>query len=304
MDDLEERLRRHADAVIGTAPPVTVDEIRARHPRRHPRLGRVLTASAVALAAAVLLTMVVVTRRQGSSTNVAAGTEPALTLDGQTAWQLGILNGTLHPTDADIKVRFTDSFLAAVPPAKFRSEVAPLGSRGPWRVLAEVERRDDTVLAVQLVSAGEEQVRLTLHRAGNGRFDGSTILAAVPCAAAVDPSMPLSPQLADQLAWTKQVLASSSELSDDELRQRFAPSFLAQVPLAELPSAIAKLRALGPYTFRNYEGPPSTYQLMARVGVRTGEEARLTLAVETTTPHRITALAIFTQAPCTLANTP
>jgi hypothetical protein len=105
--------------------------------------------------------------------------------------------------------------------------------------------------------------------------------------------------LGDQLAWIKGVLASSARLSDAEIEEHFSPSFLAHVPPNQLRANTEKLRALGPYSFRNYEGPPTAAQLAARVGVFSGEEARLTLAVDTEAPNRISGFAIFTQPPCT-----
>src|SRR5439155_11887527 len=133
--------------------------------------------------------------------HVTAGGEYPLTLDGQTQWQLAVLNSTIQPSDAEIRSRYSKRFMAAVPVDKFRSENDTVQRRGPWRVLGEIERRDERVLAVQLISANGEQVRLTMHRASDGRFDASTILAAVPCAEAVDVSTPLSAELGGQLTW-------------------------------------------------------------------------------------------------------
>jgi hypothetical protein len=65
-------------------------------------------------------------------------------------------------------------------------------------------------------------------------------------------------------------------------------------------SGLADIRKLAPFTVRGYEGTPAARTLQARLGIRTGEEARLSLALDAADPPRITALALFTQAPCRL----
>src|SRR5947209_1554626 len=195
MDDLEERLRRYADSSVAATAPVTADEARARSSRR-PRRSRLWM---VAAAAAVigLVAAGVAFNRGGTVKHVTANGDYPLTLDGQTQWQLALLNSTIHPSDAEIRSRYSASFVAAVPVSKFRSTVDTVARRGPWRVLKEIERRDDRVLAVQLAAANGEQARLTLYRTTGGPFEGSTILFAGPCAPAVDAATPLSPELGD-----------------------------------------------------------------------------------------------------------
>jgi hypothetical protein len=187
----------------------------------------------------------------------------------------------------------------AVSPAAFRRTAKQVQDRGPWRVHSEVERRGQEALAVQLVSENGEQSRLTLHRTDDGRLDGATALLAQPCAPAPPPETALAPPLAAQLDWIKQKpLASADGLSDDEIAGHFAPSFLSAVPRDKIRADLAKISTLGPYTFRHYEGPATPVSLVLRVGVRTAEEARLSLAVEPQAPHRITTFSVLTQPPC------
>ena len=176
--------------------------------------------------------------------------------------------------------------------------MAPLRSQAPWSVLTEVERRGTEVLAVQIMSKEGSQARLTLHRGADGRIDASTILTAVPCAGPVDAATNLAPDLRAQLTWVTTLLSSASAPSDAELRDRLSPTFLAAIPPEQFRAALAQLRALGPFTIRSYEGSPAPLNLTARVGVRTGEEARLELTIELGSSHRITAFAIRTQPPC------
>src|SRR4051794_5605737 len=217
MDDLEERLRRYADANVAATTPVTADEARARASRRPPRSRLWMVAAAAAVIG--LVAAGVALNRGGTVKQVTANGDYPLTLDGQTQWQLAVINSAIHPSDAEYRSRYSPRFVAAVPVSKFRSSVDTVARRGPWRVLTEIERRDDRVLAVQLAAPNGEQARLTLYRTTDGRFDGSTILFATPCAPAVDAATPLSAELGDQLAWIRGVLASSARVSDAELEE-------------------------------------------------------------------------------------
>src|SRR5437763_9318305 len=141
MDDLEVRLRRYADATLAATSPVTAEEARSR-------AGRQLSRSRlwVAAAAAVVIGLVgvgVALNRGSTVKHVTAGGEYPLTLDGQTQWQLALLNSTIQPSDAEIRSRYSPPFLAAVPVDKFRSTNDTVRRRGPWRELSEIERRGE-----------------------------------------------------------------------------------------------------------------------------------------------------------------
>ncbi len=236
---------------------------------------------------------------RGGETVTAGGSQDfSLTLDGHRDWFLAVLNRQIEPTDEAFRSRYSDSFLAAVPPDEFRQALATVSPMGPWRQLEEIERRGETILAVQLAAPGKEQSRLTFALGNDGRVQGSTILMATHCAEAVDPAIPLSPGLAQQLAWVQELLGSDREVSDEELQARFAPSFLSSVSPDKFRAGLVQLRELGPYSLRGFEGAPLAASLAARVGVRSGEEARLTLSVEASGAARISGLEIRTQQPC------
>lgn len=309
MVDLEERIRRHVDAQLLLVDPVTADEARSRaHGPRASTMWegptRWFAVAALVLAVTGIVAALAVRDRSQDSPRasvVDAGQDPDLTLDGLRDYQLQLLNGR-EPTDAELQARYTGTFLAAISPDKFRSTQRSLEERGHWRIAGEVERRDDTVLAVQLIAADGTQARLTMHRAASGKLDASTILLAQACAPAVTIDSTLEPALRSHLDWAMALLASEKDPSDAELRDHLAPSFLEMVPLGEFRSGLGQLRALGPYSLRSYEGAPNRIQLAARVGLRTGEEARLSLSIEPREPHRITGFSIFTQAPCTVSD--
>ena len=300
MIELEERLRTYAASVLAEAPPVTVEEVRRGRPQARSVLRRGLAVAAVVLALVGVGAAVTIDDEE-ETTRVTTNPQTfPLTLDGHRDWTIAVLNGDIEPSDEAMEARYTDDFLAAISPKEFRAVSAQLTPMAPWEALTEVERRDEEVLAVQLASASGEQVRLTLHRTPSGKLDGSTVLAAAPCADPVPADTKLDGPLGDAHAWVTELLASSSSPTDEELRQRFAPSFLAEVTPDRLRAGLPQLRALGPYTLRSFEGPPLPFSLTARVGLRSGEEARLALAVETDPPHRITGFSVFTQAPCRL----
>lgn len=256
-------------------------------------------------ARAVLLVMSIVLAGAGVVAAVVVGGdagEPSdpggSSLDRLRDWQVAVLNGDVEASDEAIGERYSASFLAAVPASSFRDGAEALRPMGPWRLGHEIERRGDDVLAVQLVGAGGEEARLTILRGAGGRIEGSTILRATPCAVAVDPEAPIAAPLADRLEQALAFFREGNDPSDEELAERFAPSFLAELPPAGLRAALEQVRALGPFRVRSYEGEPLPASLVARLGVRTGEEARLTLGVEPDAPHRITTLTVFTEQPC------
>lgn len=223
-----------------------------------------------------------------------------MTLDGDRDWMLAAFNGEAEPTDGDFRARYSAGFLAHVPPAKMRALVDTLQPKRPWRVLQEVERRADDVLAVQLVGRDDEQARLTMRVGADRKIVAATVLMATPCAPAAPADAPLSPDLAARLGWVKKVIDSGHVPDDDELRATFSPSFLAAVPVDKTRAALEQIHALGPFTYRSYEGPPRERSLTMRVGVSTGEEARLTLTVDPPPARTISGLTVQTQQPCRL----
>lgn len=299
MIDLEDRLRAHAASALELAPPVTADEVRGRAPR--PMTTRLLAIAAVLLSLAGVGAAVTVDDDEDATRVTTGPSTFPLTLDGHRDWYVAVLNGQEAPTNEEIEARYSESFVQAVSPEKFRSTSEPLIAMAPWRIISEVERRGEEVLAVQLASRSGEQARLTIHRDPTGQVDASTILAAVPCADPVPIDTEIDGPLRDRFGWITELLGTTSTPSDDELRRRFAPSFLSAVPPERLRVGLPVLRDLGPYTLRSFEGPPSAHSLTARVGVRTGEEARLSLAIEPEPPHRITGFSVFTQPPCRMS---
>lgn len=252
-----------------------------------------LLALSIALTAAGVVAALVVggDEREGTT---ARGSQ----LDRLRDWQLAVLNGELEATDEAVRERYSVSFLANVPASTFRSGAETLRPLGPWRLGPEIERRGDEVLAVQLLGGAGEEARLTIFRGDGGRVEGSTILRATPCAAAVDAKVPVATPLADRLEEALDLFRDGPDPTDEELAERFAPSFLAELPPTRLRAALDQIRAIGPFRVRNFEGEPLQTSLVARLGVRTGEEARLTLGIEPDAPHRITTLTVLTQQPC------
>ena len=297
MSDLEERLRTYAAAAIEEASPVTAEEVRGMTRPARPMMTRLLAIAVVLLALAGVSAAVVL--NDDDATRVTSGPPSfPLTLDGHRDWNVAVLNGEVAATDEQFRARYSEDFVDAVSAEEFRSTSEPLIALGAWRVISEVERRGEELLAVQLASASGEQARLTIHRDRSGKVDGSTILIAVPCADPVATDGTINGPLNERFGWITELLGATSTPSDEELRERFAPSFLSAVPPDRLRAGLPQLRDLGPYTLRSFEGPPSAYSLSARLGVRTGEEARLTLAIEPDPPHRITGFSVFTQPPC------
>lgn len=298
MNDLEERLRTHATSVLLQVAPVTADEARGISTKARPSRARLLALAAELLALAGIGTVLTFDAdRKRTHVTTAPSTFP-MTLVGHRDWNVAVLNGEVRATDEELEARYSEDFVKAVSPAKFRSTSEQLIAMAPWRIISEVERRGEEVLAVQLASRGGEQVRLTLHRNSTGEVDGSTILAAVPCADPVATDVVLDGPLNDTLGWITELLETTMTPSDDELGQRFSPSFLSSVPPERFRALLPQLRNLGPYSLRSFEGPPSAFGLTARVGLRTGEEARLSLSIEPDQPHRVLAFSVLTQPPC------
>ena len=298
MTDIEDRIKRYATSAIEATPPVTAEEARS-HASRRRRGGPWVKFLAVAAVIALIAGTAGIAMRDGGDTQeVATGSRDfPLTLDGYRDWRLAVINAEIEATDGELERRYTEEFLAAVPPETFRENSEALIDLGPWTVLREIERREN-VLVVQLQAPGDQQARVTVMTGPDGRAVASTILMAEPCAEAVAADVALDPALAGQLEWVKALLASTEEPSEQELRDHLAPSFLSAVPVDDFKAALGQVRALGPYTYRHHEGSPLSSSLTMRVGMRTGEEARLTLAIEPRAPHRITGFAIRPQQPC------
>lgn len=300
---LTSAVRRHVEAAEASVRPVTADEARGRAAARRPRWAGQTLVAAVVL---VVVTLGVAVAGWIDTTEDTAMVDTAdvwpLTIEGQRDWLLTIINGAHEPDDAELRARLDDTFLRAVPPGAFRATTRQITPLGPWTVATEVERRDGT-LALQLLAAdGEQQARLSLTLAEDGRLSGALVLLADSCASElVEPaSVALAPALQERLDWILAVVADGRTLSDEELTDVIDPAFLQALPGDEMRTAIAEVAALGPLTMRWFEGEPGPTELIARVGIFTGEEARLRLSIEPDPPHRIAGASVLTWAPCAL----
>ncbi|HUQ39762.1 MAG TPA: Cpe/LpqF family protein [Acidimicrobiales bacterium] len=241
----------------------------------------------------------VVTRPDGDTRVTTEGAGFPLTLDGHRDWQVALMNGEIQLSGEEFIKRFAPNFVVEVPFSTFIRTAKELQSKAPWRVLAEVERRGDEVLAVQLVAADGTQARFTIHLYELGKVDSSTILIARPCAGELAVAgTALPPSIAGQWEWARDILTTNRAVTDEEVRDHLSPSFIRQMGPEEFRMQVAQLRRIGPFTVRSFEGRPSPVLLRARVGVSTGEEARLELAVELPAPHRVVGLTVLTQTPC------
>ena len=298
MPDIETQLRSYAADLLERVEPVTSAEARSMARRTQLRRRLVGVAAALVLVAGAFAA---ISRVGGNDPTTTAGDDVArlpMTLDGQRDWLLATLNGH-NPSDDEIRSRFTDAFLAAVPPTKLRDEDRQVQKLGPWHIQSEVERRDHA-LAVQLVATSGQQARLTVALDAEGKIDGSTVLFTTPCATAVKPAdAHLDGTLATQLQWYLAVIGGNQDPSVDEVAAHVAPNVLDQIGgasgfVAELP----RVRAIGPFTPRAFEGMPTSTELNLRVGVLTGEEARVHILIEPDAPHRMLSASILTQQPC------
>jgi hypothetical protein len=296
-------VRRHVDAVANGVRPVTADEARARAATRRPRwTGPLLAAAAVLAVVAVGVAVAGLVESTEDTTMVDTADAWPLTIEGHRDWLLAVVNAEHEPDDAELEARLDDTFLREVPPESFRATTRQITPLGPWMVAAEVERRD-RALALQLLAAdGDQQARLSLALGDDGRLAGALVLLAAPCAAElVEPAqVELTPALQERLDWLLAVVADERTVSDEELAEVIDPSFLQAMPGDEMRTALAEVAALGPLSLRWYEGAPSSSELVARVGILSGEEARLRLAIEPDPPHRITGASVLTQEPCEL----
>jgi hypothetical protein len=296
-------VRRHVDATVAGVDPVTADEARSRVAQRRPRwAGPLLAAAAVLAAVAVGVAVAGLLESTEDATVVdTAGAWP-LTIEGHRDWLLAIINGEHEPDDAELRARLDETFLQAVSPESFRAATRQITPLGPWTVATEVERRD-AALALQLLAGdGEQQARLSLALADDGRLAGALVLLASSCSAElVEPaSVELAPALGERLDWLLDGVADGRTPSDEELAAVMDPAFLQALPGDEMRTALAEVAALAPLTLRWYEGSPGPTELTARVGIVSGEEARLRLSIEPGPPHRITGASVLTREPCGL----
>lgn len=298
--ELEIQVRQYAELLVDSVPPVTAEEAQERAERRRWRSPTRWLALAAAVAMVAGLAAVVTIGGDGEEeTSVAAGDYP-LTLDGHRDWFLDVLNGR-DPSDTELEGRLAGSFLAAVPPEQFRRINDSVQSRAPWRVLREVERRDEQTLAIQLVNEDGDQLRLSFAVGGEGKVFHAVVLSAVPCGEVIPAGeAELAPPLAERLDWALVAVNGGGDFSDEELASVLAPSFIDGMPPPQFRAVLERIREIGPLTQRHYEDRPTETALFLRVGVHTGEEARLTLNIERDSPHRIIGFAVLTQQPCRL----
>ncbi|WP_324650346.1 serine hydrolase [Georgenia sp. H159] len=85
--------------------------------------------------------------------------------------------------------------------------------------------------------------------------------------------------------WVLEQLAATDGPSPQEAEERFAESFLAQVPAAQAEAVFAQLRAVGPYVVEGYEGAEDAAQVPL-----TGADDRFLLHVATDVEGRMTTL--------------
>jgi pimeloyl-ACP methyl ester carboxylesterase len=106
-------------------------------------------------------------------------------------------------------------------------------------------------------------------------------------------SLPSTP-VALQLAWVIERLDPTSPgTTEESVREHFAPSFLAQLSLAEtIETANQITDAYGPVSLAGFVRPPTNTQALILVTSPGGDELLVTIAVEREEPHRITALNV------------
>lgn len=299
--EVEVEVRHYAEVITESVPPVTADEARERAEHRGgpPAIARWLALAAAVVLVAGLAAVLVSSGDGEEETKVAAGDFP-LTLDGHRDWFLEVLNGA-DPSDSELERRLAVTFLDAVPPEEFRKINDSVQSGAPWRVLREVERRDEQTLALQLVNGDRDQMRLSFSVGAEGRLTAAMVLSAVPCGEVTPPGeAEVAPPLAERLDWVLAAVNGGGDYSDEEIASVLAPSFVDAMPPAQFRTVLEQVRAIGPLTKRHYEDRPTETTLFLRVGIHTGEEARLTLSIERDTPHRITRFSFLTQQPCRL----
>lgn len=296
--EVEVEVRHYAEVMIESVPPVTADEARERveHRRGPPGVARWLALAAAVVLVAGVAAVLVSSGDGEEETKVAAGDFP-LTLDGHRDWFLRVMNGHV-PSDAELEERLALSFLQAIPSEEFRQVFDSVHAGAPWRTIREIERREQQTLAVQVVDAEGDQSRLSFAVGGEGKIVHAVVLAAVPCGEVIPPDdVDLAPPLAQRLEWLWAAANGETDPSEEEIASVLHPSFMAPV---EFRSGLQSLRTLGPLTKRHYEDRPTDRALFLRVGINSGEEARLSLHTEREAPHRITGFSFLTQQPCRL----
>ncbi len=114
--------------------------------------------------------------------------------------------------------------------------------------------------------------------------------SAVPLAASGGPiTLPATP-VGKRLQWVLDALNSASvQLTAADVTVAFAPSFLAQLSIDQLNTALQQVAAAGPFTVVSYTPVPGGFQAEARID---GPTASLSvgIAVDATAPNRIAGL--------------
>lgn len=114
-------------------------------------------------------------------TPTATVTIPSDAVGRQLRWMVGQMNS--DAVTADTSTRFTDAFLAQVPPAQWLLMLGQLRAQAPW-VVESVET-DGSTGAATLVARGR-RYRLTMTVADSGRIDGALLKEAAQGQAATD----------------------------------------------------------------------------------------------------------------------
>jgi pimeloyl-ACP methyl ester carboxylesterase len=127
-----------------------------------------------------------------------------------------------------------------------------------------------------------------------GQVAGTSRAAPDSTLPSVDPSSPVG----QQLAWVVGALNDGGQtLTEADVAEHFAPSFLAGIP----PEAVIALTqhvaaAFGPFVLEGATRPPTATQANALLATGGGTPLVLPIAVEASSPHRITGLN-FAPAP-------
>ena len=313
MPDLDVEIRRYTEALVESVPAVTALEARQRVARSPFRRLGVASNRFLAIAAAMLAILgfagvTAAVRVAGTRTTVAAdGPLPLpLTLDGHLEWFLSLYNGAHTPNDAEIETRFAASFVDEIAPAEIRDLAAEVRADGApadgappgWVVKQEIERRE-TTLATQLVAANGMQARLSLMVDQAGQIVFYTIKpAGESCTAMNDREDVQVPQaLASRLVWLMGTLNSTAPLTDEEVSDVFAPSFLERVAPDRLRRVVSEVRTDAPLTIRHFERAAAETALEVRLGTDTGRETRLALVIDRQEPHQITRIEFLPNPP-------
>ena len=105
--------------------------------------------------------------------------------------------------------------------------------------------------------------------------------------------------VARQLAWViERFDPAAPRATGEAVRERFAPSLLAQLPVEEaIETANQIADTYGPVSLTGFVRPPTATQALVLVASPAGEGLLVTIAVEREEPHRITALNVAPLTP-------